>query len=184
MRKILFLTITSLFVLTTSCRKASAPTQKKQETAEKQAKDSTAQSEDSTKIDFVMSDMSGKNQSVAAEAARHKLTVIDFWASWCGPCREEMPRLVHLYNMYKDKGLGVIGVSLDEDRAQWEAAVDKMNMTWMQLSDLQGWNNAAAVMYGIQSIPFTIIVDSKSNVVDTGLRGEQLANLIEEKLGK
>ena len=93
-----------------------------------------------------------------------------------------MPSLVSTYNEYKDKGLGIVGVSLDEDKEQWSNAVTTMGMTWTQLSDLQGWHNSAAQMYGIQAIPFTIIVDSKGKVLTAGLRGEELRSFIAQKL--
>ena len=120
-----------------------------------------------------MADMNGNNVAVADEFAKHKVTIIDFWASWCGPCRQEMPSLVKTYDEYKDKGLGIIGVSLDEDKEQWIGAVSAMGMTWTQLSDLQGWHNSAAQMYGIQAIPFTIVVDNEGKVLAAGLRGEE-----------
>ena len=129
-----------------------------------------------------MADINGKDVSVTDEFAKHKLTVVDFWASWCGPGRQEMPSLVSTYNEYKDKGLGIVGVSLDEDKEQWSNAVTTMGMTWTQLSDLQGWHNSAAQMYGIQAIPFTIIVDSKGKVLTAGLRGEELRSFIAQKL--
>ena len=129
-----------------------------------------------------MADMAGNQVSVTDEFAKHKLTVIDFWASWCGPCRQEMPSLVKTYNDYKDKGLGIVGVSLDEDKEQWSSAVSAMGMTWTQLSDLQGWHNAAAQMYGIQAIPFTIVVDNKGKVLTAGLRGEQLRVFVAQRL--
>ena len=82
------------------------------------------------------------------------------------------------YNKYKEQGLGIVGVSLDEDKEQWKDAVKEMNMTWIQLSDLKGWGNSAAQMYGIQAIPFTIIVDEKGNVLNIGLRGEALESFV------
>lgn len=173
----------AIIIALTACRRQADVAAVKSETAA----DSTEERTDSTAgvihIDFTMTDINGKEQSVAAEAARHRLTVIDFWASWCGPCRREMPTLVHLYNMYSGSGLGLIGISLDEDAEAWKAAVSQMNISWMQLSDLQGWDNAAAQEYGITSIPFTVIVDSKSNVIAAGLRGDDLAKFIEEKIG-
>ena len=142
----------------------------------------TASHEDELVISFTMADMDGNNVAVTDEFAKHKLTIIDFWASWCGPCRQEMPSLVKTYNDYKDKGLGIVGVSLDEDKEQWSSAVSAMGMTWTQLSDLQGWHNAAAQMYGIQAIPFTIVVDDKGKVLTAGLRGEELRAFVAQRL--
>lgn len=183
MKTRIFITLASGLLLLSACNKSKNAAVSQSESTESKAGSKASQNEESDIIDFTMTAMDGTKQSVQAEAARHKLTIIDFWASWCGPCRQEMPRLVYLYNMYKDKGLGIIGVSLDEDRTQWEAAVSQMNMQWLQLSDLQGWNNAAAQMYGVQSIPFTIVVDSDSKVIAAGLRGNRLASLVEEQLG-
>lgn len=133
-------------------------------------------------ISFTMDDINGKPVSIKDEISKYKITIIDFWASWCGPCRQEMPVLVDIHNKFGKEGLCIIGVSLDEDEKQWKDAVNKMNMTWLQLSDLQGWNNSAAQMYGIQSIPFTIIVDNKGHVLVSGLRGEELKLFIEKSL--
>lgn len=133
-------------------------------------------------ISFTMDDINGKPVSIKDEISKYKITIIDFWASWCGPCRQEMPVLVDIHNKFGKAGLCIIGVSLDEDEKQWKDAVNKMNMTWLQLSDLQGWNNSAAQMYGIQSIPFTIIVDNKGNILASGLRGEELKIFIEKSL--
>ena len=139
---------------------------------EKKAKHSLKQ------INFVMEDINGNKVSVKDVFSKNKITIIDFWASWCGPCRQEMPNLVNTYNKYKEQGLGIVGVSLDEDKEQWKDAVKEMNMTWIQLSDLKGWGNSAAQMYGIQAIPFTIIVDEKGNVLNIGLRGEALESFV------
>ena len=138
---------------------------------------------DEPRIEFSMTDIDGKEVNVTDEFAKHKITLIDFWASWCGPCMQEMPNLVRIYGKYKDKGLGIVGVSLDEDKSQWTEAVSSMGMVWTQLSDLQGWNNSAAQKYGIQAIPFTVVVDSTGKVLDAGLRGEQLETEIAKLLG-
>lgn len=132
--------------------------------------------------DFKMKDINGKEVSALEEAAKHKITIIDFWASWCGPCLRDMPGLVNTYNKYKDKGLGMIGVSLDKDETSWKEAVKRLDMTWIQVSDLQGWDNAAAQMFGVQSIPFTMIVNQKGELIDTGLRGEELEQRVSEIL--
>ena len=155
--------------------------------AQPTAQADTTQHEDTLgqelKINFTMADINGNNVNVADEFARHKITVVDFWASWCGPCRQGMPGLVKTYNDYKDKGLGIVGVSLDENKEQWADAISTMNMAWTQLSDLQGWDNSAARKYGIQAIPFTIVVDNTGKVLAAGLRGEDLTAFIAGRLG-
>ena len=116
-------------------------------------KESETQSE---QISFVMEDINGNQVSVKDVFSKNKITIIDFWASWCGPCRQEMPNLVNTYNKYKEQGLGIVGVSLDEDKEQWKDAVKEMNMTWIQLSDLKGlgqqcrsdvWNTSHPIHY-------------------------------------
>lgn len=149
-----------------------------------QTSPSPVQTEDTSLLipDFKMNDIDGNEVSALEEAARHKITIIDFWASWCGPCLHEMPELVNTYNKYKNQGLGIIGVSLDKDETSWKAAVKRMNMTWLQISDLQGWDNAAAQMFGVQSIPFTVIIDNKGKIIDAGLRGNELEQRVGEIL--
>ena len=120
--------------------------------------------------DFKMNHIGGGSISVRDEISKHKITVIDFWASWCGPCMQEAPYMVDLYNKYSDKGLGIIGISLDKDEQSWN------------ISDLQGWNNAAAQMLGITSIPFTIVVNREGAILTAGLRGEELATFVASKL--
>ena len=166
----------------TACQPGKTKSQGTQAEPTQTARQDTASREDEPKISFTMADMNGNNVAVADEFAKHKVTIIDFWASWCGPCRQEMPSLVKTYDDYKDKGLGIIGVSLDEDKEQWTGAVSAMGMTWTQLSDLQGWHNSAAQMYGIQAIPFTIVVDNEGKVLAAGLRGEELTAFIAQQL--
>ncbi len=134
-------------------------------------------------ISFTQNDMDNILVDATDEFAKHKITIIDFWASWCPPCRREMPNLVNIYNNYKDKGLGIIGVSLDEDKDQWTNAVKGMDMTWTQVSDLQGWDNQVAVKYGIRSIPYTMLVDSKGKLLATELRGNELETFVARYLG-
>ena len=95
-----------------------------------------------------------------------------------------MPVLVELYGQYHDKGLGILGVSLDEDRQQWTDATKQLGITWPQVSDLQGWDNAAAVKYGVRGIPFTVIVDSEGKILKAGLRGDELKAFVAETLAK
>lgn len=132
--------------------------------------------------DFTMPDTEGNPVSIIDEIAKHKLTIIDFWASWCGPCRAEMPNLVRIYAQHKASGLGIIGVSLDKEHDSWVNAIENDNITWLQLSDLQGWDNAAARLYNVNSIPHTIIADQRGNILAEGLRGDDLADFIKEHL--
>ena len=132
--------------------------------------------------DFTMDGIDGKPMSALAEISKNKVTVIDFWASWCGPCRAEMPNMVKMYDEYKDKGLGILGVSLDSKRSDWEGASKSLGVKWPQMSDLKGWDNAAARMFNIQSIPQTIVVDSNGKILKKGLRGEELEAFVAELL--
>lgn len=133
--------------------------------------------------DMQLTNMSRDQVSLAAEIGKNKITVIDFWASWCGPCRQEMPQVVKIYESHKHQGLGIIGLSLDEDYDAWAKAVKDMNMTWPQFSDLRGWDDNAAQRFGVTAIPHTIVVDQQGNILARGLRGEDLHNFIDKQLG-
>jgi thiol-disulfide isomerase/thioredoxin len=113
---------------------------------------------------------------------RGKYVMIDFWASWCQPCRREMPNVVALYNKYKDKGFDIIGVSLDKEKDPWVKAIADDKLTWHHVSDLKFWQNEAAVKYGIQSIPSTILLDKDGKIIAKNLRGEALGQKLEELL--
>ena len=140
------------------------------------------QNTENTLPNFKMNDITGNTVSVQEEISKHKITIIDFWASWCGPCMQEVPFMVELYSKYKDKGLGIIGISLDKDEQKWKNTVKRMRMDWTHISDLQGWHNTAAQMLGVDSIPFTIVVDDKGNILITGLRGEDLVAFVANQL--
>jgi thiol-disulfide isomerase/thioredoxin len=105
---------------------------------------------------------------------KSKYVLVDFWASWCGPCRAEMPYVVEAYQKYHDKGLEVIGVSFDNDKDAWVAAIGSLKMPWPQMSDLKGWESAAAGAYNIQSIPANVLIDEQGKIVAKNLRGEDL----------
>ena len=114
--------------------------------------------------------------------SKNKLTVIDFWASWCGPCRMEAPNLVSIYNDYKGKGLGFVGISLDGDYKSWAEGIEQLQLPWPQYSDLRQWDDTLARMYNIQGIPHTIIVNSKGEIMAQGLRGDELRHFIDTLL--
>jgi thiol-disulfide isomerase/thioredoxin len=100
--------------------------------------------------------------------------LIDFWASWCGPCREENPNVLKAYRQYHSKGFTILGVSLDDNKEKWLEAVRKDGLPWTQVSDLRGWKNAVAVLYGVQGIPMNYLVDKDGKIMAKGLRGEDL----------
>ena len=112
-----------------------------------------------------------------------KIVLIDFWASWCGPCRRENPHVVELYKKYKNKGFDVLGVSLDSNKDAWVAAIEKDGLAWKHISDLGGWNSSAAKLYGVTSIPRTFLIDKEGKIIAKNLRGEQLTNKLKEILG-
>ena len=142
-----------------------------------------AESAEGMKIkDFTQPGIDGTPVSLMNEVAKNKITIIDFWASWCGPCRQEMPFMVELFGKYKDKGLGIIGISLDEDSDAWKAATQQLNIPWSQMSDLKGWENAIAKHFCVNSIPHTIVVDQQGKILKRGLRGEKLQEFIADEL--
>ena len=108
--------------------------------------------------------------------------LVDFWASWCGPCRQENPAVVKDYHQYHDKGFDILGVSLDETKADWLEAIKKDGLNWAQVSDLKGWKNDVAVEYGIQGIPMNYLLDKEGRIVAKGLRGEDLTKKLQELL--
>lgn len=132
--------------------------------------------------DFTQPGLDGTPVSLLGEVSKSKITVIDFWASWCGPCRQEMPFMVELYGKYKDKGLNIIGISLDEDSDAWKAATQQLNIPWVQMSDLKGWENVIAKHFCVTSIPHTIVVDQQGKIMKRGLRSEKLEEFVVAQL--
>lgn len=111
-----------------------------------------------------------------------KVTIIDFWASWCGPCRKENPSVVALYNEYHPKGLNIIGVSLDKDATKWKEAIAKDNLTWNHISNLKFWSDPIAELYHVKTIPATFILDANGKIIARDLRGPELRAKIAELL--
>ena len=132
--------------------------------------------------DFTMNDSIGTPVKLSEVYARHEYTLIDFWASWCGPCRAENPNLVAVWKDFNAKGFHVIGVSCDRDKSKWLTAIATDKLTWSHVSDLKYWKNAAAVLYGINSIPANLLVDKTGKIIDKNLHGEKLREKMAELL--
>ena len=132
--------------------------------------------------DFTQKALDDQDVSLMEEVKKNRITVIDFWASWCGPCRQEMPFMVQLYDKYQSKGFGIIGISLDNDKDAWQQATDALGVKWPQMSDLKGWENEIAQYFNVNSIPHTIVVDQKCTILRRGLRGEALEAFVAEQL--
>jgi len=113
-----------------------------------------------------------------------KLTIIDFWASWCGPCRRENPNVVRVYNKYHDKGLEIIGVSMDKSADKWKEAIEKDKLNWKHVSHLKSWQEPIAKPFGVRSIPSTFLLDENGVIIAKNLRGQDLENKVRSILGE
>jgi len=132
--------------------------------------------------DFNEKDVDGKPLSIAGY--KGKVVLVDFWATWCGPCRVELPHVLAAYRKYHSQGFEIIGISLDQDRAKLIEFTKAMNMTWPQYFDGQGWGNKLVVKYGIEGIPATYLLDGNGKIIGRDLRGEELMQAIAKALGK
>ena len=129
---------------------------------------------------FTLQTPEGKN--VSLYDVKGKLKIIDFWASWCGPCRMENPNMVKLYAAFGDKGLAVVSVSLDEKKDKWTEAIQKDGLTWLHLSDLKGWKGEVVKLYNIDGVPTIFVLDENNRIVAKNLRGEKLRAFVEGRL--
>lgn len=124
-----------------------------------------------------------EGKELALSDLRGKVVLVDFWASWCGPCRRENPHVVKLYNKYKDAGFTILGVSLDNKRERWLRAIEQDQLEWPHISDLKGWSAQPAQVYKVRSIPYTVLVDKEGRVIGQRLRGASLEQKLEEIFG-
>lgn len=161
----------------------------------KKARDKVAemlQPKDSPKTAFIgqqftdleMSAPDGKLHKISELVGPGRWVLVDFWASWCGPCRAEMPNVVEAYEKFHSKGFEVIGISFDQRKEAWVKAIEQMGLPWMQLSDLKGWNCAAAPVYKIDAIPDNILIDPQGKIIDRALRGRALQNRLQQIFGE
>lgn len=131
-------------------------------------------------IDFEMADSDGNMHKISEYIGKGKVVLLDFWASWCGPCMREVPNIKKIYDAYKDKGFEIVGISFDNKKANWMNAITGKNMSWIHLSDLQGWKSLAAPLYGVNSIPCTFLIDKDGKIIKRNILGNEL----EEKLAE
>jgi len=130
--------------------------------------------------DFAQNNPDG--QPIKLSELRGKVVLVDFWASWCGPCRRENPNVVKMYNKYKDQGFEILGVSLDRRKDAWLKAIKKDKLTWPHVSDLRGWKNQVAQLYSVTSVPATVLLDREGRIVARNLRGPALEAKVGEVL--
>ncbi|HTI91192.1 MAG TPA: TlpA disulfide reductase family protein [Puia sp.] len=128
--------------------------------------------------DFTQNDTAG--HPVTLSSFRGRYVLLDFWASWCGPCRQENPAVVKAYHKYHDKGFEILGVSLDQSESSWKKAIRDDKLSWTHVSDLKYWNNALVKMYGVQGVPQNFLIDPQGTIIARGLRGEDLQNKLAE----
>lgn len=148
--------------------------------AEREATAATAIGHEYT--DFEMPSADGKAMKISDFVGKSPLVLVDFWASWCGPCRAEMPHVLKAYEQYHQQGFEIVGVSLDNNKDAWLKAIDQLKLPWPQMSDLKGWESEGAKKYNVRSIPANVLLDKDGKIVAKDLRGEELAERVGQLL--
>ena len=134
--------------------------------------------------DIAMNDTTGRERRLSEWCGKGRYVLIDFWASWCGPCRAEMPNVTACYEKYHAKGLDIVAISFDTNKDAWLRAINTMKMPWVHLSDLAGWNSLGAKTYDIKGIPANILLDGEGNIIDIDLRDYMLEDKLAEIFGE
>ena len=135
-----------------------------------------------TYTNLKMQDPEGKDVELSQYIGKGKYVLVDFWATWCGPCRREMPALVEIYKEYKDKGFEIVGVSFDRNATSWKKGIEDLDITWPQMSDLKGWQCEASSVYAIRSIPQTLLINPDGKIIAKNLTTEELSEELKKLL--
>lgn len=195
MKKMMFSFVLMLATLPAGAQQvndpASVPAQKIRQVVVKRDRSKDAEREAATKAfigqqftDLEMADADGNMHKLSEYVGNGRWLFVDMWASWCGPCRGEMPNVVAAYEKFHDKGFDIVGLSLDNKKEPWLKAVEDLKMPWTQLSDLKGWQSIVTGVYKVWSIPDNLLIDPQGKIVARGLRGEGLHAKLAEIFGK